>query len=110
VAVVIDENIGLARGYRCGSKRLGENAYPFQVSVCDAVCVKILKAFGYVQQLGRITLSIKCDSQEKAHQVDPLRTWVFLDELYQSSVRHPLRDDLQRVCCDANERDDVRMP
>ena len=28
-------------------------AYPIQVPVCDVVCVKIVKAFCYVQQLGR---------------------------------------------------------
>ena len=27
----------------------------------------------------------------------------------QSSIRHPLRDDLQRVCRDPDERDNVRM-
>ena len=46
----------------------------------------------------------------KAHQADPVRTWVLLDELHQGSVGHPLRDDLQRVCCDSDERDDVRVP
>ena len=46
----------------------------------------------------------------KTHQTDPLHTWVFLEELYQSSVRHPLRDNLERVRCDADERDDVRVP
>ena len=49
VTVMIDENVGLAKGYRRGSERLEGNAHPFQVSVCDAVCVKILKAFGHVQ-------------------------------------------------------------
>ena len=28
--------------------------------------------------------------QGKTHQADPLRTWIFLEELHQSSVRHPL--------------------
>jgi len=65
VAVVTDENIGLAKSYRCGPKRLEENTYPFQVSVCDVVRVKIVKAFGYVQQLGRIMLSIKYDYREE---------------------------------------------
>ena len=46
----------------------------------------------------------------KTHQVNPLRAWVFLDEHHQSSVRHPFRDDLQRICCNADERDDVRVP
>jgi len=46
----------------------------------------------------------------KTHQTDPVHTWVLLNELHQGSVRHPLRDDLQRVCCDADERDDVRVP
>ena len=73
------------------------------------VCVKIAKTFGYIQQLGRITLSVKCDYR-KTHEVDPLRTRVFLDELHQSSVWHPLRNDLQRVCGNADERDDVRVP
>ena len=51
MAVVIDENIGLADGYQRGPKLLEEDAYPFQVSVCGVICVKITKAFGYIQQL-----------------------------------------------------------
>ena len=47
--------------------------------------------------------------QERTHQADPFRTWVFLDELHQSSARHPLRDDLQRICRNTDERDDVRV-
>jgi len=47
--------------------------------------------------------------QGEAHQADPLHTRVFLDEFRQSSVRHPLRDNLQRVRYDADERDDVRV-
>ena len=46
----------------------------------------------------------------KTHQADPVRTWVFLNELYQSSIRYPLRDNLQRICCNADERDDVWVP
>ena len=110
VTVMIDENVGLAKGYRRGSERLEGNAHPFQVSVCDAVCVKILKAFGYVQQLGRMTLSVGNESTGQTDQANPLRIWVFLDEFHQSSARHPFRNDLERICCDANERDDVRVP
>jgi len=33
--------------------------------VYDVVCVKIVKAFGYVQHLGRITLLVKCDYKER---------------------------------------------
>ena len=50
--------------------------------MCDVVCVKIAKAFGYIQQLGRIMLSVKCDYRGGTHEVDPLRTWIFLDELH----------------------------
>jgi len=65
VAAVINENIGLAKGYRSDSERVEENAHPFQVSVYGVVRVKIVKTFGYVQQLGRITLSIKCNYGER---------------------------------------------
>jgi len=78
--------------------------------MCGEVCMKILKAFGYVQQLGRMKLSAEYDYRERTDQVNPLRIWVFLDEFHQSSARHPFRDDLQRFCCDAYERDDVRVP
>ena len=75
----------------------------------DVVCVKIVKAFGYVQQLGTGRVTGQVRSQGNTYQADPVHTWVFLDELQQSSVRHPLRDDLQRVYCDPDERDDVRV-
>jgi len=42
-----------------------ENTYPFQVSVCDVICVKIVKTLGYVQQLGRITLLVKYDDRKR---------------------------------------------
>ena len=48
--------------------------------------------------------------QGKTHQADPVRIWVFRDELYQIFVRHPLINYLQRVFCDADERDDIRVP
>ena len=47
--------------------------------------------------------------QGETHQADPIRTWIFLDELGQSPVGHPLRDNLQRVCCDADKRDDIQV-
>ena len=48
--------------------------------------------------------------QEETHQADPLRTWIFLYELHQSSIGHPLRNDLQRICGNADERDNVWVP
>jgi len=109
MTVVIDENIRLAEGYRRGPGRFEGNAHPFQVSVCDAICVKILEAFGYIQQLGRGRIICQVRLQGKTHQADPLHTWVVLEKLQQSSIWHPLRDNFQTVCCDANERDDVRV-
>ena len=53
--------------------------------------------------IGRVRL------QGRTHQADPTGAWISLDELCQGSVRHPLRDDLQRICCNADERDDVRV-
>jgi len=47
--------------------------------------------------------------QERTHQVDPTCAWISLDEFRQSFVRHPLRDDLQRVFRDTDERDNVRV-
>ena len=47
--------------------------------------------------------------QESAHQADPRHIWSSLDELGQSYVGHPVRDDLQRVYRNADERDYVRM-
>ena len=47
--------------------------------------------------------------QRKTHQADPVRAWIFFDVPGQSAVRHPLRHDLQRFCCDADERDDIVM-
>ena len=47
--------------------------------------------------------------QGRTHQADQIRTCILRDELHQSSVWHPLPDNLQRVYCDADERDDVRV-
>ena len=46
----------------------------------------------------------------KTHQADPIHAWVFFDELRESSVRHPFRDYLQRVRCNADKRNDIWMP
>ena len=47
--------------------------------------------------------------QGRTHQADPIRTWISCDELHEISVRHPLPDDLQRICRDADERDNARV-
>jgi len=47
--------------------------------------------------------------QGRTCQADPIHTWILRDELHQSSVWHPLPDDLQMICRDADERDDVRV-
>ena len=57
--------------------------------------------------MGRVIGQVQ--SQGRAHQADPVHTCVFLDELQQSPVRHPLQDNLQWVYCDADERNNVRV-
>ena len=61
MAVEIDENVGLATRVIGEAENDSKNTHPFQVSVYGMVCVKIVKAFSYVQQLGKVTLSAKCD-------------------------------------------------
>ena len=43
---MIDENVGLTKGYRRDPKRLKENTCPFQVPVHGVVGVKVVKTFG----------------------------------------------------------------
>jgi len=43
---MIDENVGLTKGYQRDPKQLKENTYPFQVSVRGVVRVKVVKTFG----------------------------------------------------------------
>ena len=78
--------------------------------MCGVVYVKVVKAFGYVQQLGRNHVIGQVRLQGRTHQADPIRARVFLNELHQSSVWHPPRDDLQRICRNTDERDDIRVP
>ena len=65
VAIVTNENPGLAKGYRWGPNRLNENIYPIQVSMYNVVCVKIIETFSNIQYLKRITLSIKWSYRER---------------------------------------------
>jgi len=57
VAIVTDEDARLS----VRPKLPKGNTYPIQISVYGVVHVKIVETFGYVRQLGRITLSVKCD-------------------------------------------------
>ena len=45
--------------------------------------------------------------QGKTNQANPIHTWIFIDVFSQRLIRHPLQNNLQRICCDADERDDI---
>ena len=78
MTVVIDENIMLVKGHRWSPERFEEYSYSFQVSVCDVVCVKVAKAFGHVQQLGRIKFPVKCDYRGRLTRLTRFTPWFFL--------------------------------
>ena len=65
VAAIVDENVGLDQDHQCGLKRSRESTYPFQVSVNRKVCMEVVETLCHIQQLGKITLSIKCVTGER---------------------------------------------
>ena len=73
---------------------LNETAYPSQVSVCDVVCVKIVKAFSYVYQLGRITLPVKCNCREGLTKLIRLASGFFST----NSIRLPFGIHSETTC------------
>ena len=109
MAIAIDEDVALLpEGRRGGLQQLKEETYPFQVSVDGPVRVKIAETLGNIQQLGKMMLSapVKC-RRKGTHKADPVRVWIPLHKVHQSSVRHPLRDDLQRIRRDPDGGDDI---
>ena len=95
VAIVTDENAGLTRGYPARQKQPKENTYPIQVPVYYGVVhVKIIEAFRYVQQLGRITLSVKCGSRRGLTR--PIR--VTTGFLLTNSIRVPFGIHSEMTC------------
>ena len=46
---MIDENVELARDYKCDPKRPKENTCPIQVPVYDVARVEIAETFGNIQ-------------------------------------------------------------
>ena len=94
VAVGANDNSGLAKGYRWGPNRPNENIYPIQISVYGVVRVKILETFSYIQQLDKITLSVKCDYRERLTR--PIR---FVPGFsLRNSVRVPFDIHSETIC------------
>ena len=94
MTVVIDENIILVKGHRWGPERFEGNSYSFQASVCDIVCVKVVKAFGHVQQLERITFSAKYDYQGRLTRLIRFAPGFFL----KNSSKVPFGIHFKTIC------------